>query len=86
MASLTPGGNFFRTSLSRLGFFSNGLTTAFLKVEGTLDSTNDTLTSLVITRARVSEHCLRRCVGKGSSSQDLDGAFKIIFLTSSSVG
>ena len=79
MASLTPGGNFLELLYRGL------VTTAFLKVEGTVDSTNDMFTSLVITGARVSKHCLRRCVGKGSSLQDLDGAFKIFFLTSSSV-
>jgi hypothetical protein len=80
MASLTPGGNFLE--LLCRGLVSLVMASQLLfKVEGTLDSTNDMFTSLVITGARVSKHCLRRC-RQGVQFSSLDGAFKIIFLTS----
>ena len=74
---------FLNTSLSGVGFFNNGLTTAVLNDGATLDSLNHFLMIFVIVRIRLFKHVFRACVGTGSSSHDFDGDAETILLTSS---
>jgi hypothetical protein len=64
-------------------FFQNSRTIALLKDAGTEHSLNDVFTMLVMMVARLSRHDFSNDVGRMSSSQDLLGAFSMIFRTSS---
>ena len=70
-------------SFSSAGFFKRGRTIALLKDVGTTDVDSDILIIVVIVVATLSKQVFNKVVGIGSSSQALHGAFRIIFLTSS---
>jgi hypothetical protein len=55
------------------GFFSRGVTCAFLRFLGTSALLTDSLIILVIAEVTSLMHCLRTHVGMGSSPQDLFG-------------
>ena len=75
---LDTGRQFLNTSSPKFAFFSNGLTLAFLKRLGTVDSTNDAFMMPVINGSTCFNTCFSRYVGSGSASQDLDGGFVMI--------
>lgn len=81
---LETGRWFFKFSLSKPDFFSKGLTTASLNLDGTEHSDIDLLMMSVIwgTNTELS-HFLSRLVGNGSKQHVFDAEFDNIFKTSS---
>ena len=63
----------FNTSGSRLGFFSNGVTTASFISSGKTPCQRGRFTSLVIGSTRIFENFFSRKVGMGSRGDDFVG-------------
>lgn len=73
----------FHNVLVQAWFFQKRPYNSTLKEAGTEHSLNDVFTMLVMTDTRLSRHDFNNDVGRGSSSQDLLGAFSMIFRISS---
>ena len=71
-----------KTSGSSVGFLIRGVTTACLKLAGTVPRLRDSLIILVIGSIKLSMFSFKSDVGRGSREHDLVGDDKIICLTS----
>ena len=70
-----------KSSVGRVAFFINGLTTAVLKPLGTQPSVSEQFTSFVIDGNSMSLYSLMRKVGQGCNRQDFVGEFLMLLLT-----
>ena len=82
---LEIGRKLFMTSLSKEGFFSNGVTSALSIVVGTMPVDIDKLTMFVMIGRRQVNYSFSREVATGSCEHDVEGLLLISRLNSSSV-
>ena len=83
--TLEIGRKLLMTSLTREGFFRNGVTSALFIVVDTILVDIDELTMFVNVGRRQVKYSFSSQVGTGSSEHDVDGLLLITRLTSSSI-